>query len=521
MGPDGKGLLGVRQQFLQLLSSPARKAPAIMTHASLLLKAEPHVQALAAFLDRADHDGLRLDQVERGLFEILLQAGHDGLVAFVEQAGDGDVGPEATAPDGQVCRRLPEPHARTYRSIFGPLTITRCVYGTREGQAIRHVPLDAQLGLPAGEFSYVLEDWSQRLCLQGAFAEAARSLHDLLGLRPSVRSLEGLNRVVAEVAADFTAGRPVPPPEQEGELLVLTADGKGVPMRRPVADQPRRHPRRRKGEKANQKQMACVGAIYTIDRFVRTPDQVVDEVQRRDRAKDRPAPQHKHVWAEMTQVVEGEELNGRVNLFAHLAEERQRRDPAGAKTTVCLLDGERALWDAWDEFWPDTVGILDLFHVLERLWDAAYCFHAEGSAAAEQFVTARLRLLLTGKARRLITGLRRLGTKHGLKGAKAQKLKTVIGYLKNNRDHLNYDEYLAAGYPIGSGVAEGACRHLVKDRLEQTGMRWTRDGAQAMLHLRATYLNGDWEAFQTHRIDREQRDLYGARAAEPHYTLAG
>src|SRR5438046_5204845 len=113
-----------------------------------------------------------------------------------------------------------------------------------------------------------------------------------------------------------------------------------------------------------------------------------------------------------------------------------------------------------------------------------------------------------------------MGTKHGLKGSKARALSVVANYLENNQDFMRYDEYLAAGYPIGSGVAEGACRHLVKDRLEQTGMRWVLEGAQAMLHLRATYLNGDWEAFYEHRIHTEQKRLYGKEACTPLLDMA-
>ena len=157
----------------------------------------------------------------------------------------------------------------------------------------------------------------------------------------------------------------------------------------------------------------------------------------------------------------GEAWNGRRGLFAHLAAERQRRDPSGHKVTVCLFDGEPALWDEWLEWLGDTVGILDIFHVLERLWDAAYCFHAEGSREAEAFVAARLRMLLEGRVRGVVSGLRRMGTKHRLKGSKARALSVVANYLENNEDFMRYDEYLAAGYPIGSGVAEGACRHLV------------------------------------------------------------
>jgi hypothetical protein len=492
----------------------------IMTQEQAFLKAQTQLGDLIAFVRAAPGEGLRLDQVERGLFERLLQLGLSLLTAHVAAHGDGDVGDTATAPDGQTYRKLPDPHDRTYRSVFGPLTIGRAAYGSREGQKIAWVPLDARLGLPEGEFSYLLEDWSQRFCLRGAFAEARGSLAELLGLRPGVRSLEHMSRAVAEAVPAFADGRPTPPPAEEGELLVLTADGKGVPMRRPPAEGPRRHPRRKKGEKANKKQMAYVGAVYTIAPFVRTAEQVLQELDGAEAPPARPKPCHKHVWAEMTRVVEGEPCNGRVALFAHLAAERQRRDPSEQKRTVCLFDGEPALWDEWLEWLGDTIGILDIFHVLERLWDAAYCFHAEGSREAEAFVTARLGMLFEGKVRGVLSGLRQMGTKHGLKGSKARALSVVANYLENNQDFMRYDAYLAAGYPIGSGVAEGACRHLVKDRLEQTGMRWTVAGAQAMLHLRATYLNGDWEAFYEYRIQEEQRRLYHPQAQEPQFAQA-
>ena len=493
----------------------------IMTQEQAFLKAQCQLTDLIAFVRAAPDAGLRVDQVERGLFHRLLQLGHCLLSAHVAAHGDGDVGENTTAPDGQTCRKLPQPHPRTYRSIFGPLTIDRVVYGSREGQKITWVPLDARLGLPEGEFSYLLEDWAQRLCLRGAFAEARDSLAELLGLQPSVRSLEHMSRSVAPAAAAFAEHRPAPPVAEEGELLVLTADGKGVPMRRPATAGPRRHPRRHKGEKANKKQMAYVGAAYTIAPYVRTADQVLHELQGAQLPPTRPQPRHKHVWAEMTRVVQGEPCNGRVALFAHLAEQRQRRDPSAQKPTVCLFDGEPALWDEWLVWLGDTIGILDIFHVLERLWDAAYCFHAEASREAEAFVTARLRMLLEGKVAGVISGLRQMGTKHGLKGSKARSLAVVANYLENNQDFMRYDEYLAAGYPIGSGVAEGACRHLVKDRLEQTGMRWTVEGAQAILQLRATYLNGDWEAFCAYRIGEEQRRLYQAPAQEPQFAQAG
>lgn len=266
--------------------------------------------------------------------------------------------------------------------------------------------------------------------------------------------------------------------------------------------------RRTKGQKANKKQMSYVGAVYSIDRFVRTANDVLDELARKEAAHDRPQPRHKHVAAEMTQIIEGEEHNGRVTLFGELGDEVRDRNPDGKKTVVAVMDGERSLWDILNVFLSFAIGVLDIFHVLERLWTAAHVFHAEGSAAAENFVTDRLRMLLEGRVGGVIGGLRQMLCKHALSGSKRKALEAVITYFENNRQHMHYDEYLAAGYPIGSGVAEGACRHLVKDRMEQTGMRWTVEGAQSLLQLRAIYLNGDWSNFVVHRIENEQSALY-------------
>ena len=248
----------------------------IITPEQAALKAQVQFDALRDFVQQAARDTQRIDTVEREVFRQLLSLGHTLLSAFVAAQGDGDLGPQAETPEGRTVRRLPERHDRRYVSIFGELTIDRIAYGTREGQAIERVPLDERLGLPEGDFSYVLEDWGQRLCLKGSFAEAGQSLEMLLGLRVGVRALEQMNRVVAGHAPSFRDGLEPPPPEEEGPLMVVTADGKGVPMRRPEPDDgPRPHHRRAKGEKANKKQMACVGAVYSIDPFVRSSSSTV------------------------------------------------------------------------------------------------------------------------------------------------------------------------------------------------------------------------------------------------------
>ncbi len=198
-----------------------------------IFKAQEQFERMHEFLKQALSEGRRLDEVERGMFPRAMTMCLEFLRSFVEAHGDGDRG-ETVEREGETLARLPEPHEKRYLSIFGELLIGRRVYGTREGQAIGWSPLDATLGLPAGENSYVLEDWLQRLCIQDAFGGSVESLRAWLGTTVSVRTAEHMSREMSQYVDDFR-GEAVPPAEEEEELLVITADGKGVPMRRTLA----------------------------------------------------------------------------------------------------------------------------------------------------------------------------------------------------------------------------------------------------------------------------------------------
>jgi hypothetical protein len=459
-----------------------------------------------------------IHQVEEMIFRDLLAIGLAMLRAFLDASGDGDVGPTLTVPGTspgeppQSMPRLDGPRSRPYLSLFGEVPIKRACYGH---DRVEFAPLDAQLHLPRRQYSYLLQKWLGAFVIDDAHAEAVQKLQTILGLSISVKASEDLNREQASDVEPFQDSLPVPEPSEEGPIVVVSADCKGVPLVRSALagveeestqeDTTRSSPhhRRGKGEKANTKRMAAVGAVYTIEPFVRTTDEVIDELQRTKAATRRPAPQHKRLRADL--------LLGKVSLFLWLADELCRRNPSGAKPVVFLSDGERALHDRQGEYLPEGVTcILDLLHVLERLWKVAWCLFEEGTqkAQAEQWVEDRLRMLLDGKVGYVIGGLRQTLTKRKLKGSRRKTMREVIGYFDGNRSRMRYDEYLAAGYPIGSGVIEGACRHLVKDRLERAGMRWHPDGAQAMLDLRATYLNGEWDAFWVYHVEQEDNRLY-------------
>ena len=476
----------------------------ILAQEESFLKGKIQFEQIVAFVRQASEDGRTIHEVEGDLWKQVRSLGLAMLDAHVKGQGTGDLGP-TLEHEGRILRRLDRLHDRPYVSIFGELAISRHVYGTRETQKHEAVPLDARLELPESNFSYLLQDWDQNLCVKGPYDEARESVEKMLDLDQSVGTLEKMNLEMAKEVDSFFESQPPPPAEEQGPILVLTSDGKGVPMRK---DEPVKSGRRKKGEKANKKRMACVGAVYTIEPFVRTADDVVDEVMRKKARENRPVPQHKQVRAELTREIDGVEVNGKDRIFGWFKRQVELLNPKREKPVVCVMDGERALWKMLLVYLTGVTCILDIFHVLERIWQAAHCFHPEGSDAAQAFVNHRLKRILEGGVGRVIGGLKQMATHQNLRGAKLKQLQSALGYLHNNRRFMRYDKYLLAGYPIGSGVAEGACRHLVKDRMERTGMRWRVPGAQAMLHLRAVHASDKWEAFQRYRMDAESRRLY-------------
>lgn len=480
---------------------------------------------LLAYVRAAAAQGTPVHEAERALWQRLLALGRAALGHFFALLGSGDQGDTVTLPDGRTCERLPELHRRRYVSLFGEFHLQRTAYGSREGQKIDFVPLDNRLQLPASPFSYVLQDWDQALCAEQAFSQAGSTVARMLNLKQSVDSLEAMNAQMAEHVTAFREDRPRPDPGTEGEILVTSADGKGIVMRRP-ADAPAAAAHRSKGDKASQKRMATVGTAYTVDRYVRTPAEVVAALFRDGpEPAPRPQPAHKRVWASLPQEDEAGQVRASPDVvYDWLLNEVAERNPGLAKEMVHLGDGQEVLWQARGARLParNMTDILDLLHVTPRLWQAAHVFYPEGSPEAEAFARERILRVLQGQVTAVVRGLREMGTKRGLSGAKKKTLAKACAYLWANRGRMRYDEYLAKGYPIASGVIEGACRHLVKDRMERAGMHWTPAGAQAMLDVRSTYVNGDWEEYQAYRIARETNRLYPHRhlVEGPQYCMA-
>jgi hypothetical protein len=469
------------------------------------------LDTLQEWVWRSAQDGSSADEVERGLFEKVLALGTRLFQAFLKLVGPGDFGETVTLDDGRLVHRAEEQHQRRLVTVFGAFMVERWVYARREGAKFEFIPTDQRLQLPASEVSYLLQEWDQLLGVEQAFGLVREVIKTVLRVSQSVDTLERTNQQMAEAAPVFRESQGPVDLAKEGELLVVTEDNKGIPMVRPVEDKPA-GAHRTKGEKANKKQMACIGCVYSVDRHQRTPEQLVATLFRDpDRPREQPPQaQNKRYWAELSRERDGEEIRGQDLVFGHLqAEIDRRRQPQ--QWLVHLCDGQTSLETDRHTYLPEdahTLDVLDLMHVLPRVWEAAHVFYAEKSHEASAFVRDHLTRLLHGQVGNVIAGWRRRGTRQGLSGAKKKKLRTICAFLAKNKHRMRYDEYLRLGCPVATGVIEGACRHVIKDRMERAGMRWKLAGAQAMLNLRTIHTNGDWAAFQTFRIALENELLY-------------
>jgi len=477
------------------------------------------VESLSHIVRQAAEDGTAIHKVEQRVWDTLLKIGHLALQQFLDLQGTGDLGESLTLSDGKQVKRLEETHEREYVTIFGDFKIERVVYGSREGKKIEFVPLDTRLSLPESKFSYLLQDWDQMVSSEEPYNKVSRFLERILRLEQHVDSLERMSRKMTDDAEAFCWSREAPPAEEEGELLVETADGKGVPIRRSADVAPIHDHQHKRGPKPDRKKMATVGSVYSVDRFVRTSQEIVDALFRKPHEKrpdwDRPRPRHKHVYASLThEDSEGNTIDGQAAVFGWIADEVKARDPQGIKEKVCIMDGQESLWSTkacLQENVPMTE-VLDLLHVTPRIWQLAHLFCPGDDAQAEQFVRDRVLRILQGKVVSVVRGIRQTATRRKLRAAQREEVRRICGYFENNQERMGYDVYLKRGYPIASGVIEGACRHVVKDRMERTGMSWSIDGARAVLLLRAIFTTDQWDEFMEYRIEHECERLYPHRS---------
>lgn len=401
------------------------------------------------------------------------------------------------------CRKNCE---RDLMTEFGQVVVRRKGYSAGKGESL--FPLDKELNLPADKYASGLCRLVAQEVANSSFDEAVESIGSTTGAKIQKRQV--IEQTV-QAALDFDAFYNLPAePEKTSDLLVITVDGKGIVMRqedlRPATQEAAQKQddshgaRLSPGEKPNRKRMATVASVYSVEARVRTPEQIMGPKE------DKPVavrPDNKRVWASI-------EHDSRSVIQAAF-EEALRRDPSRSRHWIVVVDGgEQQLLDILDMIKLYKVKptlVLDFIHVLEYLWKAAYCFHPVGSPEAEEWVKDKALQVLHGEAKSVAVDLRRGATREELAQNKRKPVDKCADYLHNYHPMLEYDSFLADGLPIASGVIEGACRHLIKDRLDRTGARWRLKSAEAIIRIRSLRSSGDFDAYwKFHRTQELQRN---------------
>jgi hypothetical protein len=478
--------------------------------------AREELEAVISFLKSGEAERLTASELEGAIRDRSWDLLRQLLQAHIDSRGKGEAAAPIVDAKGVERTATPREHQRTLTTIFGDVSVARLGYGA-EGQESLH-PLDAELNLPAEQHSFGLRRLAAVEVAKGSFDEALVSLKAQTGAQLAKRQLEQLTE---RAAADFDAfyAQRAPPVDAGGELVVISVDGKGVVMRRSdlrqatrkaaESRQPRFSHRLTKGEKRNAKRMATVAAVYTIAPYVRDPMDVIRVLApwNQTPAPERPRPEAKRVWASLEKTPD--------DVIAEAIAEAQRRDPQKRRTWVALVDGNdhqlRVLRKLARRHKIQLTIVLDFIHVSEYVWKASLAFFGEQQVGREDWVEERLSRILCGNASQVAAGIRRSATLRRLTKRQRKAVDTCANYLLRHTRFLHYHEYLAAGLPIATGVVEGACRHLVADRMDLTGARWSLAGAEAVLRLRALRSSGDFDEYWHFHEQREYQRNHASR----------
>ena len=508
--------------------------PAAACAASPYAAAETAFAEAKAYLSSREARQMSESDLERELYRRGRELMQKLLQGHLDQRSPGEAAGPVAGSDGVECRER-RVHKRAVETVFGTVKVGRVGYA-RPGHDSLH-PLDASLNLPPERYSLEVRRRVAAAAASRSFDEALLDLSDSTGAVVPKRQAEQL---AARAAEDFdafyearraAAGEPAP----DESVVVLTFDGKGVVLHREdLREATRKEAERRRrqreqlspfnrlkpGEKKHSKRMATVAAVYSVAPYVRSPDEFLQSLMPRqpgDKTKKgkkappvRPRPVAKRVWASL------EREPGEVIVEAML--EAERHDPERVKRWVVLVDGAETQLDLVEagaaESGVEVTVVLDIIHVVEYVWKAARVFHPEGSPELSHWAWTRVRSILEGKATRVAASMRRAATVAGLSTDTRKPVDTCADYLLKYAPYLHYDRYLAAGYPIATGVVEGACRHLVRDRMELTGARWRLVGAEAVLKLRALRASGDFDAYWDFHEAREYERNHAQRYAD-------
>lgn len=460
--------------------------------------------------DRLDHAEVER-RVQAGGIELMRCLMQDHLDLRAER--EKPVKAPVCGADGEQRTEF-RPAARALGTLFGDVVVRRLAV-VKHGVAGGLHPLDAHLNLPKGKYSHGVQREVALCVAQTSYDAAVENVRRTTGTTIAKRQAEELAVDFASDFEDFYLDQPARP-ERADHLMVLTFDGSGVVMRpdglraatRKKAEKSRRKTaaesmasgRPAPGDELNRKRMAEVAAVYSLKVVPRTPDDVMRELRRAGPHPKRPKAENKRVWASLTRSI--------LEVVDDAFYEALLRDEATERRWAALVDGNADQIAAIERM-ADNVGVtvtivVDFIHVLGYLWKAGKALNGEvATAVVEEWVTERAQRVLRGDVSQVAAGMRRSATSANLDGKRREDIDKCADYLLNHKEYLHYDEYLRDGLPIATGVIEGACRSLVKDRMDITGARWGLPGAEAVLKLRSLRASGDFDDYVSYHERRE------------------
>jgi hypothetical protein len=484
--------------------------------------ARDHFEAIVGWLRDGkaplDHGLLEDGLEERGreAFRLLYQARLDLLSKAERSAAARAPLPKDTTIRGR---------SRQIETLFGRVRWFRLGYKVAERPT--RYPLDEPLNLPSEVYSHPLRRRVAEQARAGAWDGVVEHVDGVTGAHVPKRQAEHLARESAKDFQAFYAQRPVNGTLAAGALLVASADGKGVRMvpkalreatrKEAEADQAaavRGDPMAKKKPRLHDKRMAVVTAVWEQEPQPRAAEDIVTDLRRapgrpKARKPPLPRPQNKRVSASVEKNIS----TGVGEMF----DELDHRDPERARPVVVLVDGDEhqqaAILDQGRCRARELTIVLDLIHVIHYLWLAGFALCRKNHAKADLWVARHLLLLLSHPVADLLAKIQRATTAQCLSTNARKPIDKAVKYLRRNASFMDYPAFLAQGLPIASGVIEGACRHLIQDRLGITGARWDLPGAEAMLQLRALHTSGDWDAYWRFHLRQEALRNYPSAAA--------
>lgn len=469
--------------------------------------------AAESLIDFADTAGgkKQYEEFERQLIPLVLRFGRLLIALFLSRWQQRTPVPSLLVRGKETYERK-EQKSRLLGTFFGKVRYWRTYVLQSNGRPGGYFPMDTAAGLPSDGFSIGTLGRVVRLSTKMSYAAAAVLMKSFVGWSPSTKTIEEATLGFGRYTTEWVESRP--PPEGDGEVLIIQIDGKAVPTARkeellkrrgkrkpnPYPNSPRhrgRHKRlrrgtkkrRKKGDKSKNGKQAMMVVMYTLKQstYADGEPMLLGPINRWNYASYAPK---RHAFS-----------------IARREANKRGFDPDSGKRIQLLTDGDPDLELYGQEYFPEAIHSLDVIHPIEKLWEVGGILYREGSDELSEWVEDQKERLYDGRVRAVIAELRSKA-KGVEKKKKRERMESVAKYLSKRAHMMNYDELEGEDLELSTGIVEGTVRYIIAQRFDEGGMRWIKERAEALLQLRCIEKNGDWEsfiAFVSSKLTRSQR----------------